>query len=227
MPKHGEAEREERIRALFPIVKRIARRIRRLVPSVDLDDLVGDGSVGLIRAVDAFDPSRGPSLEQYARAVIVGAMLNGIRRMDPVSERARRAVRDGEAIRYRIACERGCVPSVSEMEMHAPGFMRATLTAHQTQPLSLDAPLPDGEAVRSDWCLDPAAIVEARLERHGLLEALNALPPRHHELMREHYFGERSLREIGRRMRISPQRASQLHIAAIAHMKKRYDAAAH
>ncbi len=89
-----EAQREERIRALLPLVKRIARRICRLVPC-DYDDLVCDGSVGMIRAVDNFDPARGISLEHYARHLISGAMLIGIRRMDPVSERTRRRMRDG------------------------------------------------------------------------------------------------------------------------------------
>src|SRR5580693_4284505 len=93
-------DRESRIRALFPVVKKIARRLRTLVPGSELDDLVGDGSIGLIRAVDNFDPNRGPSLEHYARRLILGAMLNGVRRMDPVSERARRATRDGANLRY-------------------------------------------------------------------------------------------------------------------------------
>src|SRR5579863_9922518 len=108
-------EREETVRKFFPLVKKIARRIHTLVPSVDLGDLIGDGSVGLIRAVDQYDASRGIPLEHYARALISGAMLNGIRRMDPVSERVRRAVRDGEAARYRMAMERGSVPGNAEI----------------------------------------------------------------------------------------------------------------
>ena len=104
----GVSDREAAIRRLFPLVRQIARRVRRMVAGVELDDLVGDGSIGLIRAVDNFDPMRGPTLEHYASRLIAGAMLNGIRRMDPVSERARRAVRDGENERFRIAVARGC-----------------------------------------------------------------------------------------------------------------------
>ena len=219
--------REERIRELLPLVKKIARRVRRLVPSVDLDDLVGDGSVGLIRAVDNFDETRGPSLEQYARGVVAGAMLNGVRRMDPVSERARRAVREGEAERYRIASERGTVPSLDEIEAILPGFTKATLVTYRTQPLSLDAPLPEGEFLSGDWSADPAAIIVDRHGREGLLRALGALPERQRRLLHQHYFGQRSLRDIGRVMRISPQRASQLHLAAVARMKKALHAAAH
>src|SRR5271166_3948620 len=136
--------RDEQIRALLPLVKRLARRLKRLVPAFDLDDLVGDGSIGLIRAVDSFDPSRGPQLDDYARRLIVGAMLNGIRRMDPVSERARRIVRDGENARYTLAASLGTVPTATEMEQRYPGFRRAVTAAYRGQPLSLDAPLPLG-----------------------------------------------------------------------------------
>ena len=48
-------DREAQIRELLPLVRRIAKRIHRMVPTMDLDDLIGEGCVGLIRAVDAFD----------------------------------------------------------------------------------------------------------------------------------------------------------------------------
>ena len=219
-------DREGLIREYFPLVKRIARRVHRLVPSVDVDDLIGDGSIGLIRAVDHFDPQRGPTLEHYARQLIVGAMLNGIRRMDPVSERARRAIRDGENERYRIATERGSVPTNNEMEQLRPGFARATLAAHRGVPLSIDASLPEGERIPNDWSTDPAIVFMHREGSVELQALLDRLPQRHRELLRAHYFGEHSLRDIGKRMRISPQRASQLHVAAIEKLRKAVDAAA-
>jgi RNA polymerase sigma factor for flagellar operon FliA len=210
-----EHEREAQIRALLPLVRRIARRISRLVPC-DYDDLVGDGSIGLIRAVDNFDPARGTSLEHYAS----GAMLNGIRRMDPVAERTRRAMRDGEIERYAIAGERGCIPTLDEMEQRRPGFVRATLAVTLGVPLSLDRPLPDGERMRADWSNDPAGMLERRSECERIGAAVDALPERQRRVIREHYFGEWSLRDVGKRMRISPQRASQLHIAAMKKLRR-------
>ena len=65
-----EDARTAQIRALLPMVKQLARRVQRMLPQADLDDLVGDGSVGLIRAVDAFDPALGIPLEHYARRVV-------------------------------------------------------------------------------------------------------------------------------------------------------------
>ncbi|MGA8534967.1 MAG: sigma-70 family RNA polymerase sigma factor [Candidatus Tumulicola sp.] len=211
--------REEQIRALLPFVRRIARRIKRLVPGFDLDDLVGDGSLGLIRAVDSFDPSRGPTLQQYARRLVIGTMLNGIRRMDPVSERARRTVRDGENERYAMAVARGEVPSAAEVELRCPGYLRAMSATHRGQPLSLDAPLPLGETLSGDWSADPGRIVEERTRRRDLVALVARLPQRQRDIVVAHYYRGSSLRAIGKAMAISPQRASQLHLAAIAKLQ--------
>jgi RNA polymerase sigma factor for flagellar operon FliA len=218
-------ERKERIRRLLPLVRKIARRVHRIVPMSELDDLVGDGCVGLVRAVDHFDPSRGPSLEQYARHLICGAILNGLRRMDPVSERARRMVRIGESERYRIAAQRGALPTNAEMETLCPGLERATLATHRGTPLSLDAPLPEGERLGRDWESDPAAIVCDREERASFWRMLDELPARQQQLVTEHYRKDRTLREVAKGMRISPQRASQLHIRALSRLRSVHAAA--
>lgn len=219
-----DREREECIRALLPRVKTLARRLKRILPNVDIDDLAGDGCIGLIRAVDSFDPFRGPQLDEYARRLIVGAMLNGIRRMDPVSERARRTVRDGENERYTLAASLGHVPTAADMERRRPGYARAVTAAHRGQPLSLDAPLPIGESLAGDWNDDPARIVEERLERTRLAALIAGLPPRQRDIVRLHYFKAFSLRSVGRAMAISPQRASQLHLGALARLKREWPA---
>jgi RNA polymerase sigma factor for flagellar operon FliA len=212
-------DREERIRRMFPLVKRIARRVKRMVPGFDVEDLIGDGSVGLIRAVDSFDATRGPTAMQYAQRLIAGAMLNGIRRMDPVSERARRTVREGENARYAIAMTRGELPSAGEMETRKPGYLRAMTAAYVGQPLSLDAPLPIGESLSGDWSDDPARICERRTERASLNALVNELPVRQRDVVLQHYVEGVSLRTIGARMSISPQRVSQLHMAALAKLQ--------
>jgi RNA polymerase sigma factor for flagellar operon FliA len=215
-------ERDNSIRALLPRVRALARRLKRIVPNLDVDDLTGDGFVGLIRAVDSFDPARGPHLYEYARRLIVGAMLNGIRRMDPVSERARRIVRDGENERYTLAAFRGEVPTLAEMERRRPGYERALTAARCGQPLSLDAPLPNGELLSGDWSDDPARIVERRLENGRLYALVADLPPRQRRIVAMHYFNACSLRAVGRAMAISPQRASQLHLSAIERLKRQW-----
>ncbi len=222
-----EAEREARIRSLLPLVRRLAARIRRMVPRADLGDLIGDGNVGLVRAVDAFDPQRGASLEHYARKVVIGTMLNGLRRMDPASERARRTLREGERERYRLAMLRGSMPTTVEMAYARPALARAEYAVYRALPLSLDAPLPLGEHGPVDTAGDPASIVSEDEERAYLRTLVEALPDRERRLMLAHYYGRTSLRRIGNAFSISGQRASQLHLAAIARLRKAFDAAPH
>ncbi len=213
-------DREAAIRELFPLVRTIARRVARMVGVTDIDDLIGDGCIGLIRAVDSFDPRRGTQLARYARHVIAGAMLNGIRRGDRVSERVRRVIRIAERERFALACERGALPTMSEMERRIPALRRARAEVHRNVPLSADAPLPEKEHPAIDRASDPQAINERESERALMEAAIAALPPRHRGVILAHYFGDRSLREIGDRFGVSPQRASQLHVNAIARLRR-------
>lgn len=217
--------REEQIRELFPLVRRIARRVQRVVPGSDIGDLVGDGSIGLIRAVDTYDPRRGPSLKLYAGKLIAGAMLNGMRRMDHVSERVRREIRQAEAERFGLANERGTLPSWTEMERLRPKLRRALTVAHRYIPLSLDGPLPPEEELTIDWAADPALSVLADGERRALWGAVSALPARQQQLLWMHYVEGASLHAIARQMAISSQRVSQLHRAALTRLRSLPDVA--
>jgi RNA polymerase sigma factor FliA len=212
--------RESRIRSLLPTVRQIARRVQRLVPGSDLDDLIGDGSVGLIRAVDAYDPGYGVPLEQYARRVVAGAMLNGIRRLDPVSERVRRTIRLAETERYALAQQWGAMPSSLHMEERLPALRRARAEAYRGTPLSLDAPFPTGERLEPDAAGDPQTVFVARAERERIRSAIEALPPRQRRVVIAHYFRERSLRSLGKPLGVSPQRVSQLHLLAVKRLRR-------
>ncbi len=212
-------ERETRIRALLPMVRHIARRVHRMVPMSSIDDLTGDGCVGAIRAVDAFDPSRGIPLEQYARRVVLGAMLNGVRRMDPVSERMRRTMRRAQAARYGLAQELGEMPTMNAMSRLSPGLTAARTEVHRRTPLSLDTTLPSGERLDLDHAADPQSIVSERVARGLVHEAVKRLSPRQQRIVVAHYFAERKLRELVAPMGISPQRVSQLHLLALKRLR--------
>jgi RNA polymerase sigma factor for flagellar operon FliA len=176
--------------------------------------------VGIIRAVDAFDPALGPSLEHYARRVAAGAMLNGVRRLDPVSERVRRVVRVAERERYALAVEHGALPSYAQLETRFPSLGRARADAHRGSPLSLDAPLPPDAGCTPSGGDDPVERVIANAERRRIRAAVEALPPRQRDVIVAHYFAERPLRSLSDEMRVSPQRVSQLHVAAIERMRR-------
>lgn len=212
-------EREQQIRELLPIVRQIARRVRAVVGAADFDDLVGDGSIGLVRAVDTFDPARGTQLELYARRLVLGAMLNGIRRSDPVSERVRRTLRRVEARRFELAQQRGTLPTFTELEREDPAVRRARTSAYRQAALSLDAPLGPVSDPLADRTADPAArSVEAERARQ-LREAVALLPERERRIVGMHYASGLTLLAISKRMAVSPQRVSQLHLSALGRMR--------
>jgi RNA polymerase sigma factor for flagellar operon FliA len=213
-------DREDQIRVLLPLVKRIAHRLHRLIGGTDFDDLIGDGSVGLIRAVDSYDPAFGLPLAKYARRVVVGAMLNGIRRLDPVSERVRRIVRQAERERFAIACGRGAVPSYVEMEKQIPGLARARIDAYRGTAVSLDVPRLFGDPFELPADSgDPQALLVAKADRAHIHRAVARLPQRQRRVIVDHYFAGRALRTLSRELAISPQRVSQLHQSAIARLR--------
>lgn len=213
-------DREATIRQLMPLVRKVAVRMARLIGGTDIDDLIGDGCVGLIRAVDSYDPTRGTTLLAYARPVIAGAMLNGVRRLDPVSERARRTIRTAEREQYALASERGNLPSVLEMEERIPQLRAARVRAYRNAPISLDAPLPQGESLGPDWSTTTERVVEERNRKRSVLRALAALSERQRHIVALHYFGDNSLHAIGRQLAVSPQRVSQLHLGALRRLRR-------
>ncbi len=212
-------EREATIRELFPLVRQTARRLARVAKAADLDDLVGDGSIGLIRAVDSFDIARGTTLETYARKLIIGAMLNGLRRLDPVSERVRRTLRRAEEKRYALAQARGTLPSLGELERNDANLRRARTAAFRQAALSLDAPLANGRDPLADWKTEPSSHVTERAKSAALAQAVALLPERQRRILSMHYGAELSLHAIGSQMRVSPQRVSQLHLRALQRLR--------
>lgn len=213
-------DREGEIRRLLPVVRQIARRVRAVVVAAEFDDLVGDGSIGLIRAVDTFDAERGTTLELYARRLILGAMLNGIRRSDPVSERVRRTLRRAEARRYELAQSLGTLPTFAELERDDPSVRRARTAAHRQAALSIDAPLGPGRELPPGDGPDPAEHAVDVERARGLREALALLPERERRIVGMHYGAELTLLAISKRMSVSPQRVSQLHLSALGRIRR-------
>lgn len=213
-------ERERCVHELLPLVRRIARRIHRLLSGAELDDLIGDGAVGLVRAVNAYDPARGVPIECYARRLILGAMLNGVRRLDPVPERIRRTLRVAEDARFALAQELGSLPSRHAMEARHPALARARAHALRAIPLSLDSPFPSGQRLQPDFGRDPQVVFEARTERARVRAAVASLPARQRRIVVAHYYAERPLKTLVAPMRISPQRVSQLHLRAMRRLRE-------
>jgi RNA polymerase sigma factor for flagellar operon FliA len=185
--------RDERAEALRPLVHHIARRLSRTIPSAELDELVSDGYVGLMRAIDAFDPNRGASVEPLAVKYIEGAMLKGLRRMTRDSY-VRPRDPDEDTAPERPTGAR-LVPFDAELSEH-------------------------NRAVHGDRTLGASVGLPLDLHEYDdLIGAVQSLSTRHQVVISMHYFHERGFLEIGQRLSVTRQRASQLHAEALARLR--------
>src|SRR6185295_3673400 len=110
------AERERLILEHLPQVRLIARRIyERLPENVSLDDLISTGVIGLIAAVDRFDPAQGVQLKTYAEHKIRGAILDSLREMDWAPKNKRRRAKQIEAAINSLEQRLGRAPGEEEI----------------------------------------------------------------------------------------------------------------
>jgi RNA polymerase sigma factor FliA len=209
----------------LPLVRRIATVVRRRLPQhFCSDDLIGDGCLGLLRAVDRFDPAFGVTFESWAGRIIRGAMLNGLRRMDAVPERVRRDARALDAARWFVAQRTGRAPSDGEAARSAsitPAKLAAIREAARHAPLSLDGPAcGDAGATISERLVsgqrDPGAIVAEAALRRVVSQAVTMLPGRERAIVQAFYGRGVTFGEIGQTLGVSKQRVSQLHSRAIS-----------
>ena len=178
-----------------PMATAVARRMR--VPTGALlgrDDVESAALIGLIDAVDRYDPARGVPFEGYAGLRIRGAILDELRRVD---DRSR-----GERRRARVDV------ADTEPEIGAYGVT-----------MSLDMLLESGDR---DWAADDDATdrYDDQDLRMRVESALRCLPPRQREVLARYYADELTLREAGKRMGISEARACQLHGRAIFNLRR-------
>jgi RNA polymerase sigma factor for flagellar operon FliA len=102
--------REELILSHMPQVKLLARRLHRRCPQIELDDLISAGTIGLIQAVDRFDPDRNLKLKTLAEHRVNGAMLDYLRRIDPLPRSVRRFQKQRDVVIAEFSAK-GEVPS--------------------------------------------------------------------------------------------------------------------
>lgn len=213
-------ERERLILSLAPIVNGIAHKYAHVVragATLEVGDLRAAGWVAATRAVDRFDPTRGTPLEAYASRVIHGAILNEVRRLDPVSERVRATIRTGARAHERFRATHGREPSAREMEDLVPGIGDADARAAMApQHGFVDSPDPlthvTGERSAEDIAL-------AHLTKIALADAVARLRPSQRRVIEEHYFADEPLKAIAGRSTVTPQRISQLHLAGLQRLR--------
>lgn len=212
------AAREEAILSLLPLVNKIAKFLS-FKTRKELGDLLGDGYLGAIYAVDRFDPTRGTKLSTYAVPVIYGHIMRGINDRDPWPEKLAQTLRRADQAIVALDAHLGRPATEAEIEDVVPGYRKARAKARMWSMASIDATAQAGiDVARSDE--SPSANIEAQDEGRYLREQIAQLAPRMREAITGHYFEKKSLLQIAREQQVSGQAAQQAHTRAITRLRE-------
>ncbi len=220
----------ERVHAFAPLVKRLAYHlVSRLPASVEVDDLIQAGLIGLMEAARNFDIAAGVQFETYASQRIRGAMLDELREADWLPRHIRKSMRDLEAAIVKVEHHLGRPATESEMAaamgmkleeyQEMLGECRGHQLIYYDEIDSEDEGRHSLDAMAADIQANPYNDVEGGAFRRSLIAAIEALPEREKLMMALYYDEELNLKEIGAVMGVSESRVCQLHSQAVARLR--------
>ncbi len=227
----GQIDKDQLIQRFAPLVKRIAYHLMaRLPSSVQVDDLIQNGMMGLLDAINRFEAGMGAQFETYAAQRVRGAMLDGLRENDWLPRSLRRDFRRIEVAISQLEQEYGRTPSESELAetlgMALAEYQKMLQDARGHQLISFEDMIDDGnedflERHLSDDSNEPSRILEDESLRKSLVQGIELLPEREKLMMALYYEQDLNLREIGEVMGVTESRVCQLHSQAVARLRAR------
>jgi RNA polymerase sigma factor FliA len=226
------SEKDGLVEKHLPLVQAIARKVKRtLGAAIEVDDLVGYGSKGLVEAAERFDGRAGVAFTTFAYYRIRGAMYDGIRAMGWYSradyaryraeERANQylqnqADREGAARAQNPDAAGGAKPEAAEALAGVAEVLSGIATVHITS-LEAASRVADASLPAPDANVDTV-----RLSRR-LREALGTLPAKERQLMELYYFADKNLEEAGAELGLSKSWACRLHARAVDLLRRAMD----
>ncbi len=225
----GIQDRQEWIQQYVPLVKRIAHHIMAKLPaSVEMDDIIQAGMIGLMDAVSRYEETQGAQFETYAAQRIRGSMLDELRNCDWLPRGIRKNMRVIEKAMRVLEHRLGRQPSEQEiaaqMGMPLSDYQKMLQEARGHQLVYYE----DYSEGDDEHFLDRSAghahpspldgLVEESM-RVRLIEAIGRLPEREKTMMGLYYEQDLNLREIGEVMGVGESRVCQIHTQAIARLR--------
>ena len=221
---------EEALREHLPMVRFLALRIRERLPQqVEMEDLISAGIVGLMDAMQKFDPKKKVQFRTYAQFRVRGAMLDSLRALDWGPRDLRRKARAVEEAIRSLSAKLGKAPTESEvakelgLDLHEYQQLLGELSGLELG--SLNETPSDDAGVEALALLpagpedDPFLQCQSSEMRRLLGEAIAALPERERMVLTLYYYEELTMREVGATLGVVESRVSQLHSSAMARLR--------
>lgn len=223
--------REEIIESYLPYVKRVVHRIAVHLPQhVEVDDLIHVGVIGLIQALDRYDPSRDNSFLTYAIFRIKGAVLSELRSRDYLSRSNRKKVRELDLTFMELENRLGRPPSWEEVaddmgvdlesvhdikRMSSISFVSfEEMGAHSEEEKTTIF-----NALMSSDSADALTMTRLKELQKGIAEAVMNLSEKEKLVISLYYTEELTMKEAGKALNVTESRVSQIHSQAIVHMR--------
>jgi RNA polymerase sigma factor FliA len=226
-----EAEREALIVDTLPLIKHIAHKVAmRLPSSVEMRDLVNAGVLGLLDAIDKFEPERGVKFKTYAEVRVRGAILDSLRDLDWAPRSLRKKSKDlekayaelGQKLGRPATDEEVCAALGENLEnFHAlvDQLHGLTVGSFEGVPDSDDRGEGQINYYPDDGSNDPYLRFETNELTKLLAEAIDSLPERERMVLSLYYYEEFTMKEIGMLMGVNESRVSQIHTKATMRLR--------
>jgi len=228
--------RERLVIAYSPLVKYVGGRMASGLPAhVEEADLISYGLVGLISAIQRFEPERDIKFETYAITRIKGAIIDELRSLDWVPRSVRARAREIERTNSKLEHRLQRAPTDEEMaaalEMSVEDFQDALLQISNSSVAALDELWTVSDASGDQVSLldtlqdpdapDPAQVMDATDLKDRVADSIARLPEREKLVVALYYYENLTLREIGEVLGVTESRVSQLHTKAVLRLRSR------
>ena len=225
----GLQDKDQCLRDYAPMVKRLAHQMMSRLPySVQIDDIIQAGMMGLLDAANRYDEIHGAQFETYATQRIRGAMLDELRSADWLPRGLRRDMRRIELSVSRLQQKLGRAPNETEIArelgVSLAEYQQMLQEARGAQLIYYEDFQDEDhddffERFEFSNGCDPQALLADERFKAELIRAINLLPERERMLMGMIYEQEMNLREVGEVFGVSESRISQLHSQAVARLR--------
>ena len=227
----GQLDRNALIKQYQPLVRRLAHHMMAKLPaSVEVDDLIQVGLIGLSDALTRFEASQGVQFETFATQRIRGAMLDELRENDWMSRGSRKSQKDIEVAMRRLEHQLGRSPVESEIaaELGMPlaEYQSLLSKVRGTQLVYLEDMARNSEDDDTyldrhvaDVESDPLNMLRDHRLRQALVTAIKGLPEREQYIMSMYYEQDMNLKEIAAVLDVTESRICQLHSQSIARLR--------